>query len=40
MKGKTLIAYFSRAGNNYVGGSIINLPVGNTETAAKMIEEP
>lgn len=39
MKGKTLIAYFSRAGNNYVGGSIINLPIGNTETAAKMIEE-
>lgn len=34
-----LIAYFSRAGNNYVGGSIINLPVGNTETAAKMIKE-
>lgn len=34
-----LIAYFSRAGNNYVNGSILNLPVGNTEIAAKMIEE-
>lgn len=34
---KTLIAYFSRKGNNYVGGSIVNLPVGNTEVAAKKI---
>jgi flavodoxin len=34
---KRLIAYFSRAGNNYVGGEIMNLPVGNTEVAAKMI---
>lgn len=39
MKNKVLIAYFSRAGNNYVGGSIVNLSVGNTETAAKMIEK-
>jgi len=37
MNNKILIAYFSRAGNNYVGGSIVNLPVGNTETAANMI---
>jgi flavodoxin len=34
-----LIAYFSRSGNNYVGGSIANLPVGNTEVVAKMIRE-
>lgn len=26
-----LIAYYSRSGNNYVGGSIVNLSVGNTE---------
>lgn len=31
---KSLIAYFSRTGNNYVGGSIVQLPVGNTEVAA------
>jgi flavodoxin len=37
-KNKCLIAYFSREGNNYVGGSIVNLPVGNTEVAAEMIE--
>jgi flavodoxin len=36
---KSLIAYFSRAGNNYVGGEIVNLPVGNTEILAKMIQE-
>jgi flavodoxin len=36
---KPLIAYFSRPGNNYVGGRIVNLPVGNTEVAAKMIQE-
>ncbi|MGA2122100.1 MAG: flavodoxin [Methanoregula sp.] len=36
---KCLIAYFSRAGNNYVGGTIVNLPVGNTEVIAKMIKE-
>ena len=28
---KNLIAYFSRKGNNYVDGSVKNLPVGNTE---------
>ena len=37
--GKCLIAYFSRAGNNYVGGNIVDLPVGNTEVIAKMIRE-
>ncbi|MGA9141451.1 MAG: flavodoxin [Methanocella sp.] len=36
---KILVAYFSRPGNNYVGGRIVNLPVGNTEVAAKMIRE-
>ncbi|MDF2881895.1 MAG: hypothetical protein K0R54_2452 [Clostridiaceae bacterium] len=36
---KKLIAYFSRKGNNYVNGSIKNLSVGNTEVAAKMIQE-
>jgi flavodoxin len=38
-KTKGLIAYYSRAGNNYVNGSIVNLPVGNTEVAAKMIQK-
>ena len=36
---KCLIAYYSRKGNNYVSGSILDLPVGNTEVAAKMIQE-
>jgi flavodoxin len=36
---KCLIAYFSRPGNNYVNGSIVNLPVGNTEVVAKIIQE-
>lgn len=36
---KCLVAYFSRPGNNYVGGTIVNLPVGNTEVIAKMIQE-
>ena len=36
---KKLIAYFSRKGNNYANGSIKNLSVGNTEVAAKMIQE-
>ncbi len=36
---KSLIAYFSRKGNNYVGGSIVNLPIGNTELIAKKIQE-
>lgn len=36
---KCLITYFSRAGNNYVNGNIVNLPIGNTEVAAKMIQE-
>ncbi len=36
---KCLIAYYSREGNNYVGGKIVNLPIGNTEVVAKMIQE-
>jgi len=36
---KSLIAYYSRAGENYVGGNIVNLPVGNTEVAANMIRK-
>jgi flavodoxin len=35
---KSLIAYFSRKGNNYVGGGIVNLPVGNTEVIAKKLQ--
>jgi flavodoxin len=38
-KVKGLIAYYSRAGNNYVGGKIVNLTVGNTEVAAKIIQK-
>ena len=34
-----IIVYFSRSGNNYVNGSIVSLPVGNTERAAKFIQE-
>lgn len=36
---KCLIAYFSHKGNNYVSGSIVNLPIGNTEVVAKLIQE-
>jgi flavodoxin len=36
---KSLIAYFSRKGNNYVEGSILNLPIGNTEVIAKKIQK-
>jgi len=35
---RTLIAYFSRKGNNYLDGRIVDLPVGNTEVAAKTIQ--
>jgi flavodoxin len=36
---KSLIAYFSRKGNNYVADSIVNLPIGNTEVIAKKIQK-
>lgn len=34
---KSLIAYFSRAGNNYVNGKIVNLVTGNTRRVADKI---
>ena len=36
---KYLIAYFSRKGENYVSGRIVDLKVGNTEVVAKMIRK-
>lgn len=35
--GKALVAYFSRAGENYVAGRIVDLPRGNTEVLAEAI---
>ena len=35
---KILVAYFSRRGNNYVNGNIVNLKVGNTDVVAKKIQ--
>lgn len=34
-----LIAYFSHAGQNYVNGDIVDLPVGNTEIVAKKLHD-
>ena len=36
---KILIAYFSRRGNNYSNGKIVNLSVGNTELVARRTAE-
>ena len=36
--GKTLIAYYSRRGENYVNGSIKDLKLGNTEVVAAKIK--
>ncbi len=36
--GKTLIAFYSRRGENYVNGSIKNLKLGNTEVVADKIK--
>lgn len=36
---KGLIAYYSRQGQNYLNGNIVNLPIGNTEIVAKKIQE-
>jgi len=36
---RCLIAYYSRKGNNYAGGNIVDLPVGNTEVIAKKIKD-
>lgn len=35
---KILIAFYSRAGMNYVGADIVDLPVGNTEVAAGILQ--
>jgi flavodoxin len=32
-----LIAFFSRAGQNYAGGAVVDLAVGNTEAAARIL---
>ncbi len=37
MSSRILVAYFSRKGNNYVNGRIVNLTIGNTEAAAKIV---
>ncbi|MGA2554235.1 MAG: flavodoxin [Smithella sp.] len=34
-----MVAYFSRKGQNYVNGKIVNLPIGNTEVVAKIIQK-
>jgi flavodoxin len=36
---KSLIAYFSRKGQNYVSGRLVDLKVGNTEVVANMIQK-
>ena len=36
---KKLIAYYSRAGENYFGGAYRRVAVGNTEKAARMLAE-
>lgn len=36
---KILVAYFSRAGENYFGGAIKSVAVGNTEVCASLIKE-
>ena len=38
MAKKVLIAYYSRRGDNYVNGSIVNLKLGNTEVVAQKIK--
>ena len=36
---KTLVIYYSRKGQNYVNGSIEDLPKGNTEIVAEFIQK-
>ncbi len=36
---KCLIAYYSRRGQNYVSGRLVDLKVGNTEVVANMIQK-
>ena len=39
MMAKTLIAYFSRADENYFGGAMRYVKVGNTETVCELMKE-
>ena len=39
MAKKVLIAYYSRRGENYVNGSIVNLKLGNTEVVVQKIKD-
>ena len=36
---KSLIVFYSRSGNNYVSGDIVNLKVGNTKVIAQKIQK-
>ena len=36
---KTLVIYYSRKGQNYVNGNIVDLPKGNTEFVAEFIQK-
>lgn len=36
---KSLVIYYSRAGQNYVNGDIVDLPVGNTQIIVDYIKE-
>jgi flavodoxin len=36
---KTLIAFYSRAGENYFGSAMRHIAVGNTKVAAEMLQE-
>jgi len=36
---RCLVAYFSRKGQNFASGRIVDLKVGNTEVVANMIQK-
>jgi flavodoxin len=36
---RILVAFYPRKGNNYLNGNIVELPIGNTEVAATMIQQ-
>ena len=36
---KILVAFFSHAGENYVNGDMVDLPVGNTEVVARAVAQ-
>ena len=36
---KALVVFYSRSGQNYVSGDIVNLPVGNTAAVAEIIRQ-